>query len=139
MQITCWSLKQEIKNFDYDDLPSVSEKSFDELSNIIKSAKSPSDVNQSILGDCENDYAQKLIQLGDCNLTLETPLYLALDRKSLTQSVLLIVRESAELYFSSLSNQSAHQLIYDVGLIDQTFQVQIQSLISLLRKFSLVE
>ena len=102
-------------------------------------AKSPADVNQSILGDCANDYTHKLIQLGDCNLLLETPLYLALEKKSLTQSVLLIVRESAELYFSSLSNQSAYQLIYDVGLIDQTFQKQIQSLILLLRKLSLVE
>ena len=129
-----------IKNFDYEDLPQVEEKTEGKLSTIISSSENVTDVISGILdGESSEAYSQKLLQLGDCNLALETPLILALMAKSLTHSTLLIARESAELFFCSLSNQSAYQLIYDEGALDGDFQRQIRQIISLLRKFSMVD
>ena len=129
-----------IRNFDYEDLPEIEEKTEDEISKIIDSSENVTDVTNGVLdGKSSEAYSQKLMQLGDCNLALETPLILALMAKSITHSTLLIARESAELFFCSLSNQSAHQLIFDDGIIDGDFQQKMRRILSLLRKFSMIE
>lgn len=105
----------KIKNFTFTDLPQLPDLSLADLESIINSEEeqTTNTLRNKILKKVEytDDFDSAIDSVGDCNLRLETPLYLAVNGEHLTLSLLLICRNRAEIDFRTISSDSVRNIL----------------------------